>query len=87
MLGEIHSLINDFPEMEDAIMKLSKTDDKFQALNEKYDLVDEKIRQLELQASPVADDAMHVLKHERAELKDKLYQALVSAKGQGAVRE
>lgn len=81
MLGEIHSLINDFPEMKEVVVNLAKTDEKFAKLNDRYNSLDEKIRQLEMQDAPIADDAMHVLKHERAELKDRLYLSLVSAKG------
>ena len=80
MLGEIHCLINDFPNMEERIIKLTKTDQTFAQLNDRYNALDEEIRQLELKDAPIADTSMHSLKHERAELKDKLYQSLVSVK-------
>lgn len=79
MLGEIHCLVNDFPEMEEIVARLIKTDEAFTKLNSRYNALDEEIRGLELKDAPIADDAMHALKHERAELKDKLYQSLVSA--------
>jgi len=81
MLGEIHSLVNDFPELEDVVMQLTQTDKTFAKLNEKYNALDREIRGLELDDAPIADASMHSLKHERAELKDKLYQLLLSAKG------
>ena len=80
MLGENHSLVNDFPEMEGVVAQLISTDRTFAKLNNRYNELDEEIRQLELQDAPIDDSAMHALKHERADLKDKLYQSLVAAK-------
>lgn len=40
---------------------------------------DEEIRKLELSNSPIDDEAMHQLKHERSELKDSLYQRILNA--------
>lgn len=82
MLGEIHCLVNDFPEMEEIVVRLTKTDQAFAKLNDRYNALDEEIRHLELNDAPIADNAMHSLKHERAELKDKLYQSLLSAMNQ-----
>ena len=81
MLGEVHSLVNDFPDKKEVVAKLPETDSAFAELNDRYNVLDKEIRQLELRDAPIADDAMHALKHERAELKDKLYQSLVSASG------
>ena len=80
MLGEIHSLVKDFPEMEETVSLLSKTDKTFEQLNGRYNQLDEEIRKLELDNAPVSDDSMHTLKHERSALKDKLYQLLLAAK-------
>ena len=79
MLGEIHSLANDFPEMEDVIAQLIETDQGFAQLNKRYNTLDAEIRKLELKDAPISDEAMHELKHDRAELKDSLYRALVAA--------
>lgn len=78
MLGEIHCLASNFPELEETIARLAKTDETFARLNDRYNVLDEQIRQLELKDAPIADGAMRSLKHERAELKDKLYQSLIS---------
>ena len=80
MLGEIHGLVNDFPELEEIVARLTKTDQAFARLNDRYNALDEEIRRLELKGAPIADDSMLALKLERAELKDTLYQSLVSAK-------
>lgn len=80
MLGEIHCLVNDFPKFETVIDGLIKTDKAFARLNERYNTLDEEIRRLELEGVPVADSAIHSMKHERAELKDSLYQLLTTAK-------
>ena len=77
MLGENHSLVHEFPEMKDKIAELAKTDDGFAADMKTYDNLDKEIRKLELKDSPIDDEAMHQLKHDRAELKDTLYQLLI----------
>lgn len=77
MLGEIHSLVNDFPQLQDAITKLSETDEVFAKDNKQYTALDKEIRTLELNGAPIDDESMHQLKLDRAELKDSLYQRLV----------
>lgn len=74
MLGESHSLLADFPEMEDAITTLVKNDESFAQAMKDYNALDKRIRVLELNGSPIDDDAMIQLKHQRAEQKDALYQ-------------
>ena len=81
MLGEDHSLLNDFPELTDTINSLMASDPTFAADNKRYTALDKEIRTLELRGSPIDDQAMHQLKHDRAELKDSLYQRLVAASG------
>lgn len=78
MLGEIHCLLNDFPEMEDIIKRLTETNTTFAEKNERYNALDKEIRELELKDSPTTDDAMHALKNERAALKDQLYKIMRS---------
>jgi uncharacterized protein YdcH (DUF465 family) len=80
MLGENHSLLNEFPEHKELITKLVSNDQSFAETTAKYDELDAKIRKLELANSPVSDSEMHKMKHERSELKDSLYQRLTSAK-------
>ncbi len=80
MLGESHSLLSEFPEFKILINKLNQNDAQFSKMAKHYDDLDTEIRQLELDNAPIGDDAMHKLKHDRAELKDKLYQYLLKAK-------
>lgn len=77
MLGEKHSLEHDFPELKDKIKTLLANDDHFAEQNKRYNALDKEIRVLELKDSPIDDEAMHQLKHDRAELKDTLYQLLI----------
>lgn len=83
MLGETHSLVADFPEMAELVVRLSEDDEAFAKLNGRYNALDNEIRELELEDSPITDNAMQKLKHERAELKDVLYQSLLKAKKSG----
>ncbi|PMK04899.1 YdcH family protein [Vibrio sp. 10N.261.55.A7] len=78
MLGESHSLLNDFPELKDVILRLTKKDETFKVDVTQYDALDKEVRKLELQDSPISDEEMHQLKHDRAVLKDSLYQRLTS---------
>ncbi|NKF49041.1 YdcH family protein [Shewanella sp. WXL01] len=81
MLGESHSLANEFPEHSELIAKLVASDETFAADTKKYNGLDDEIRALELKNAPIDDEAMHQLKHDRAELKDSLYQRLLKANG------
>lgn len=76
MLGEDHSLINEFPEYRSTIKHLSQSDAVFAEDAKRYHALDKEIRELELNSSPIDDQAMHQLKHDRSELKDSLYQKL-----------
>jgi uncharacterized protein YdcH (DUF465 family) len=78
MLGENHSLLNEFPEFKELITKLALSDQSFTEIAKQYDELDAEIRKLELANSPVSDAEMHKMKHERSELKDLLYQRLTS---------
>ena len=80
MLGENHSLINEFPEYMDTINKLIESNKGFAKDAKRYNDLDEEIRNLELNQAPIDDGAMHQLKHDRAVLKDVLYQRLVDEK-------
>lgn len=78
MLGEDHSLINEFPEYKDTIFALIECDKEFSEGVTRYNNLDKEIRELELGDAPIGDEAMHQLKHDRAVLKDTLYQRLVN---------
>lgn len=79
MLGENHSLLNEFPASENVIKVLIEQDELFAADTKKYNALDTEIRKLELRSSPIDDEAMHQLKHDRSELKDSLYQRILHA--------
>ncbi len=79
MLGEDHSLLNDFPEHKDLIIQLNGNDASFAQDNRRYAALDKEIRTLELRGGPIDDHEMHKLKHDRAELKDSLYQRILGA--------
>ncbi|USH04674.1 YdcH family protein [Grimontia kaedaensis] len=79
MLGEVHSLVHEFPEFKDLIGELSNQDAAFAEDNKKYNALDKEIRSLELRDSPIDDEEMHKLKHDRAVLKDSLYHRLQQA--------
>jgi len=79
MLGEDHSLINEFPSLKDKIVELNQTDSAFSVSAERYHVLDSEIRKLELNNAPIDDEALHQLKHERALLKDSLYMKIKSA--------
>ncbi len=79
MLGEIHSLVHEFPNHTETINKLIENDASFAAENKKYNALDKEIRTLELRGGPIDDPAMHQLKHDRSELKDSLYQIITAS--------
>ncbi len=79
MLGEDHSLLHEFPEYKGAIDRLAATDEAFVEQMNHYNALDKEIRVLELDGAPIADEAMNQKKHDRAMLKDSLYQRLIDA--------
>ena len=76
MLNENHAFILDFPELKLDIVQLNHDDPAFKAELQKYHLLDYDIRQLEISGSPIDDENMNTLKHQRMELKDTLYKQL-----------
>ncbi|AQP99995.1 hypothetical protein B0W48_09480 [Pseudoalteromonas aliena] len=79
MLGEDHSLTNDFPDHLNTITTLNTSDSEFADKAKQYDKLDKEIRVLEVKDAPISDEQMHKLKHDRSELKDWLYQRLLQA--------
>ncbi|MGP8305749.1 YdcH family protein [Vibrio sp. YIC-376] len=79
MLGENHSLTHEFPEHLDTIAQLSELDMSFAENVRNYNALDKEIRVLELRGNPIDDQAMNVLKHNRAELKDWLHSRIMGA--------
>ncbi|MEM9102224.1 MAG: DUF465 domain-containing protein [Pseudomonadota bacterium] len=78
MLGEDHSLVHEFPEYKEHIAKLNASDPEFAKEALRYHQLDKEIRELELNSAPIGDDSMHQLKHDRATLKDVLFQRLLA---------
>ena len=80
MLGESHSLVNEFPNFIKEINELHENTPSFAEKATKYDELDSEIRNIELDNSPIADETMHQMKHDRSVLKDVLYKLLLEAK-------
>lgn len=76
MLGEDHSLKHEFPEYREQINQLAANDRHFANGAKRYDALDKQIRNLELAGTPVSDDTIHQMKHDRSVLKDSLYRRL-----------
>ena len=62
MLGEDHSLVNEFPTHKDKIVGLTQSDTAFATQAKRYHLLDSEIRKLELNNAPIDDEAFHQLK-------------------------
>ncbi len=73
MLGENHSLFNDFPEHQDKIRELKNSNADFKFMADAYHSLDHKIRGLEGNGVPMEDLHFASLKLQRVALKDQLY--------------
>lgn len=80
MLGEDHSLTHEFPDFLDVIATLTELDEVFAKDSKQYHQLDKEIRTLELRSSPIDDQAMNTLKHDRSMLKDSLYDRILKAR-------
>jgi uncharacterized protein YdcH (DUF465 family) len=76
MLGEVHDLVHEFPELHDKIDEMRESNPPFADLMDQYDAIDARVRKLEELGTPVADETIEDLKKERLLLKDKLYELL-----------
>jgi hypothetical protein len=76
MLGEIHDVLHEFPELEGKIDEMRANNEAFARLMDEYDALDAKVRKLEELGTPVADETIEDLKKERLMLKDRLYDLL-----------
>ncbi|MBK1617141.1 hypothetical protein CKO42_01480 [Lamprobacter modestohalophilus] len=76
MLGEIHDVLHEFPELEGKIDEMRASNSAFSELMDSYDTLDAKVRKLEELGTPVADETIEELKKERLLLKDRLYDLL-----------
>ena len=77
MIGESHSLSNEFPKHKDDISKLCEKDLNFANQANQYNELDEKIRSLEMDNSPISDTDIRQLKYDRSVLKDVLYKRIL----------
>ena len=73
-----HELHKEFPQYSDLIDELKSNDPGFDEKFREYAELDQEIEGLEKRDSPISDDKLHRMKQKRAQLKDNLYQALVS---------
>ncbi|WPL19146.1 hypothetical protein Thiowin_04252 [Thiorhodovibrio winogradskyi] len=78
MLGEVHDLIHEFPELVGKIDAMRGADSDFAEDMDRYDALDARVRRLEELGTPVADETIEDLKKERLLLKDRLYERLRS---------
>ena len=76
MLGEMHDILHEFPNLEETITALHEKDPQFASLMDKHDSLDNEIRDLEELSQPIDDLEMEELKKTRALLKDQIYQYL-----------
>lgn len=76
MLGEMHDLRHEFPNLEEKIVVLRTENAEFARLMDEYDTLDAHVRDLEELGTPVADETIEELKKQRLHLKDMLYQLL-----------
>ncbi|MBK5970887.1 MULTISPECIES: YdcH family protein [Thiorhodovibrio] len=78
MLGEVHDLIHEFPDLVGKIDAMRASDTDFAEDMDRYDALDARVRRLEELGTPVADETIEDLKKERLLLKDRLYGRLRS---------
>ena len=71
-----------FPEYRDLISQLKTEDRRFERLFNEHNTLDEKIIQLEKQATRAGADEIEVMKKQKLALKDEIYQILRKASAQ-----
>lgn len=76
MLSEHHDISHEFPEYNRILDELRATDADFDAIVARRDSLDDEIRELEECQQPISDEEIEKMKFERANLKDRIYQAL-----------
>lgn len=74
-----HDLPHEFAEYADKLKELRASDAHFATLADKYDEHNHTITQYEQGKEAIADEALEVMKKERLELKDEIYQRLQAA--------
>lgn len=78
MLGEMHDILHEFPNLEETIKQMHEKDPEFARLMDQHDNLDNEIRELEELNQPIDDLEMEEMKKRRALFKDQIYQYLRS---------
>lgn len=76
MLGEMHDILHEFPNLEEKINDLHESNPEFSQMMDEHDKLDQEIRELEEHDQPTSDFYMEDLKKKRALLKDRIYEIL-----------
>lgn len=76
---EHHPLIQEFPEYKDQIHNLKTKNNYFHHLMERYEEIDKKIFRIKSNEEPTSDEFVENLTKKRLELKDELYQLILTA--------
>lgn len=76
-----------FPEFRDLITRLKASDHHFSQLFDKHNVLDQKIRNMEIRVEPGTHEEIEILKKEKLLLKDQIYAILKKGEAaQGGVR-
>ena len=67
------------PDLHEKIDNLAREDPVFREQVMQHDKLDKRIRGLEMRESPIGDEQMEAMKHQRLQLKDHIYQRLSRA--------
>lgn len=81
MLGEKHTLFNDFPHHRETINQLKSNDASFAHLCDRYDQVDREVYDIEMGEIASSEAHLEECKVRRVQLKDALYQRILQADG------
>ena len=76
MVMEKHDLIHEFPEYEEKIHQLKKSDTHFRELYEEYDRLEHRIHRIKTDLEVITDEALKELKAHLLHLKDEIYSML-----------
>lgn len=78
MFGEKHDLIHELPEHKDRIHELKVSNEHFKKLFDEYHELDHEVLRMEEGIETPSDEVLEELKKKRLNLKDQLYQMIIS---------
>ncbi len=78
MFGEKHDLIHELPEHKDRIHELKVSNEHFKKLFDEYHELDHEVLRMEEGIETPSDEVLEDLKKKRLNLKDQLFQMIVS---------